>query len=112
LRVDGITGSENDVMTERGFLTDRVTQAWVRVTGQTADLGEHPWLDGPVGDPNLIADEGLPREAQRQHASAREGRGLRESFDLLRSDRFDPAALAPEIVAFYEHTTDWRLNVW
>jgi hypothetical protein len=28
--VDGITGGENDVMTEPGFLTDRVTQAWVR----------------------------------------------------------------------------------
>ena len=52
-------------MNERGFLVDRLTQAWVRATGRTVRLDEHPWLDGPVGGPTLIGEEWLPREADR-----------------------------------------------
>lgn len=99
-------------MHERGYAIDRMTQAWVRATGTTVRLDEHPWLDGPVGSPTVISDEWLILEADRLGGELRDGGGLLESFDALRSDAFDPTRLAPAIVEFYEHTTEWRLDVW
>src|SRR5258706_819605 len=99
-------------MREWGSMIDRATQAWVRATGHTVRLDEHPWLDGPVGGPNLIGDEWLPREAGRLHGHLHEAGGLVESFDLLASDSFDPSGLSPAIIDFYERTTEWRLDAW
>jgi hypothetical protein len=101
-----------DPMPERGFMIDRATQAWVRATGRSVRLADHPWLDGPVGDPNLIGDEWLPREAQRLGGELHEAGGLVETMDSLAGDTFDPSRLAPEIVDFYERTTEWRLDAW
>jgi hypothetical protein len=99
-------------MHEQGFVVDRATQAWVRATGKTVRLDDYPWLDGPVGSPTLISDAWLSREALRLGADMREGGGLLESFDALASASFDPSRLHPAIVEFYEHTSDWRLDVW
>ena len=102
----------NGAMHERGFLIDRATQAWVRATGRTVRLGEHRWLDGPIGSPTFIGDEWLPREARRLDADLHDGGGLLESFDLLAGEGFDPSRLSPAIVDFYERTSEWRLDAW
>ena len=99
-------------MRERGSFVDRATQAWVRRTGRSVRLDEHPWLDGPVGNPVLIGDQWLPLEAERLRGNPHEAGGLVESFDLLASDSFDPSRLSPPIIDFYEHTTEWRLDAW
>ena len=99
-------------MPARGSLVDRSTQAGVRATGWTVDLGEHPWLDGPVGDPTVIGDEWLPREASRLGGELHDGGGLLESFENLAGEGFDPSGLPSAIVDFYERTTEWRLDVW
>jgi hypothetical protein len=99
-------------MSDQGLLVDRATQAWVRLTGTRLALEDNPWLDGPVGSPHLIGDEWLAREGARLGASAHEGGGLLDSFDGLAAPGFDPTRLRPEVSAFYEHTADWRLDVW
>lgn len=99
-------------MGTRGALIDRLTQQWVRVTGRTVGLDEHPWLDGPTGDPVRIGDEWLEHEAGRLGGSLVEGGGLLPTMDALASETFDPSRLSPGIGAFYEHTADWRLDVW
>lgn len=99
-------------MHEHGFAVDRGTQAWVRATGRTVQLDDCPWLDGPVGSPTRIGDKWPTREAERLGGELGEGGGLLDSFDDLAGAGFDPSALAPEIVRFYEQTTDWRLDVW
>jgi hypothetical protein len=99
-------------MHEGGLVVDRLTQAWVRATGTNVPLDDNPWLDGPVGSPTVIGDEWLSREALRLAADLREGGGLLQSFDVLASPSFDPSRLHPAIVEFYEHTSDWRLDVW
>ncbi|MDQ1435334.1 MAG: hypothetical protein QOF59_2150 [Actinomycetota bacterium] len=99
-------------MHERGFAVDRGTQAWVRATGRSVRLDDCPWLDGPVGSPPRIGDEWLAREAERLGGELCEGGGLLGSFDLLAGDGFDASRLAPEIVRFYERTTEWRLDAW
>jgi hypothetical protein len=98
-------------MHEHGFAIDRATQAWVRTTGRTIRLDDSPWLDGPVGSSTRIADEWLAREADRLGGELCEGGGLFDSLDELTGPGFDPSALAPEIVRFYERTSDWRLDV-
>jgi hypothetical protein len=103
---------ENRDVGRHGFAIDRLTQAWVRATGRVVDLDQDSWLDGPIGDPRRVAHDWLPREARRLGARECEGGGLVASFDLLSCEGFDPSRLAPQIVEFYEHTADWRLDVW
>ena len=100
---------------DRGYLIDRLTQQWVRATGRRVDLTEHLWLDGPTGDPRLIGDHWVTREAARlggQRIPRGDGAGLLASMQALAGDGFDPGRLRPEIVDFYEHTADWRLELW
>lgn len=99
-------------MRENGVAIDRMTQAWVRATGRSIRFDEHPWLDGPVGSPTLIGDEWLQGEARRLDGELREGGGLFDSFDVLAGDDFDPSQLSPTIIDFYEHTTEWTVEVW
>jgi hypothetical protein len=99
-------------VSDRGHPLDRTTQAWVRATGRRVSLAEHPWLDGPVGDPNVIGDEWVSREAARLDGSVRGGGGLLASVASLDSNRFNSKQLAREVASFYERTTEWRLEVW
>jgi hypothetical protein len=103
---------DNGAMGGQGSAVDRITQAWVRATGQQVMLDQYPWLDGPIGSPTVIGDEWLVREATDRGATLSDGGGLLDSFDALASAAFDPSRLSPTIVDFYEHTTDWRLDVW
>jgi hypothetical protein len=93
-------------------VVDRVTQSWVRLTGREVRFDKHPWLRGPVGDPERIADEWVAREAQRLGGSLVEGGGLLGSLTLLAGEEFDPSLLAGPVVDFYQNTARWRLEMW
>jgi hypothetical protein len=99
-------------VSSRGSLIDLATQKRVRFTGQSVSLTTHPWLVGPVGDPHRIGDEWLVREAARLDGTVIEGGGLLADLSALAGDGFDPSALAPPIVEFYEATSLWRMEVW
>lgn len=99
------------VVTGRGHLVDRTTQAWVRATGRRVCLNDHPWLQGPSGDTDVVADAWLEREAQRLRGTVRDGGGLLE-MSALDGPTFDARRLRPEIADFYERTSEWRLDVW
>src|SRR3954470_9429943 len=100
---------------ERGFLSDWTTQSWVRATGRPVTLTEAPWLRGPRAAPRGIADDEFERYAAAEGLAveADDGDvGLLDDFGALRSDRFDPADVRPEIVDFYERTSRYRLHPW
>jgi hypothetical protein len=100
---------------ERGFLSDWTTQSWVRATGRPVTLTEAPWLRGPRAAPRGIADDEFERYAAAEGLAveADDGDvGLLDDFGALRSDRFDPADVRPEIVDFYERTSRYRLHLW
>jgi hypothetical protein len=99
-------------MARRGRLVDRGTQLWVRATGRRVEMAEHPWLDGPIGGPDVIADAWVFEQAGRLGGSVREGGGLFQSMAGLAGDGFDPARLAAQVRSFYEATDEWRLDVW
>jgi hypothetical protein len=85
---------------------------WVRATGRRVAFNEHPWLRGPAGNPRLIADEWLPREAARLGSELVEGGGLLDDMCSLAAPGFDPTRLARPVIQFYEHTAEWRMEVW
>ncbi len=99
----------------RGALLDRATQRWVVATGRHVDfLGEEAWLDGPVGAPKEIGEDWIQQHAALRGAQLHETptQGLLPSFAALAGPDFDPGAVSPTIVEFYETTADWSVDVW
>ena len=99
-------------MLGEGYLVDWLTQVWVRATGRRVALSEQSWLEGPKGGPRLIADQWVGNEAQRLGAEIQQGGGLLPSMGVLSGEDFDPSRLAQPVTDLYEHTSDWRLEVW
>jgi hypothetical protein len=88
---------------------------WVRLTGQPVDLREEPWLRGAVGEADGIGAEYFSRLARKSDQIVRgnaAGSGLTPDFDDLRAGSFDPARVDPRVREFYEHTADYRLDLW
>ncbi len=108
----GQAGCHDGFVDDRGYRVDRLTQCWVRATGDRVRVSEHPWLAGPIGEPGQIGDGWVQREADRLGARVDEGGGLVTDFASLAGDGFDPGLLAPPVIDFYENTSRWRLEVW
>jgi hypothetical protein len=99
----------------RGSLIDWCTQRWVQFTGRRVDLGEQPWLDGPVGDPHRIGADFFDRLAGERGLGVHRGEsdvGLVADFSALRGPMFDPDAVAPGVADFYERTSEYELDAW
>lgn len=96
-----------------GALIDRATQRWVIATGRPVRFPQHPWLDGPVGAPDGIADDWIGQHAARVDATLTED-GTGGLLDLRRCDGpgFDADRLEPRIRDFYAATARWQLDVW
>ena len=98
-----------------GRLLDATTRVWVRATGRRLDLRTADWLDGPTGDVDGIGDRWLDGEVQRRggrYAANGGPEGLLPSMGVLDAAGFKASELRPEVRAFYERTSDWRLQVW
>jgi hypothetical protein len=99
----------------RGRLSDWFTQRWVRLTGRHVSLQSYPWLDGPTGDPDIIGSNFFNRFASVRGLTVDEQsipRGLLDDFSALRSSTCSIEMVAPEVVQFYERTSEYKLDVW
>lgn len=100
---------------KRGEAADWLTQRWVQATGRRVDFAGSPWLRGPTGSTSGIGSDYFEILARNENLLVNEGqgsRGLTPKFSNLAGAAFDPGALAPEIAHFYEHTSEYRLDVW
>jgi hypothetical protein len=97
----------------RGAVVDLATQRWVRATGTRVALSEHSWLDGPVGDVDRIGMDFFSRFAAARGWKVLESGtpGLLESFAVLRGPTCESSSVAPEIVRFYEQTSDYDFQI-
>lgn len=99
----------------RGYLTDWVTQLWVRATGSHVDLAQQEWLAGPTGKAREIGGDFFAALAERERLQVRTespAAGLMDSFAVLSGPDFDASTVHPEVRDFYEKTARYRLEVW
>jgi hypothetical protein len=97
-----------------GYLSDWVTQQWVRATGRRIRLADHAWLDGPTGNTRIIGKDFFKAYAAMRDLEIVEGRlcGLVEDFNSLAGALFDPKLVAPMVHDFYERTSAYDLDNW
>jgi len=100
---------------QRGLLSDWITQRWVQLTGKSVSLSDCPWLDGPVGDVELIGSAFFQRLAEKKDldfVAAGPVRGLIDSFSALSSSACNPNEVDARVAAFYENTSDFEFDIW
>jgi hypothetical protein len=98
-----------------GYLTDWVTQIWVKTMGRAIDPLSDSWLLGPVGKARYIGKDyfyELASESDLTVDDSSPGRGLIQDFNALSGLTFNPEAVEPIIANFYEHTSDYDLDAW
>lgn len=94
---------------------DQMTRTFWRITGRPVDLvGSELWLAAPMHNSETIGDTWLQDAAAAYGGAVREqrGAGLLADMSQLDGPDFQAAALRPEIRDFYEHTSNWRMEVW
>ena len=99
----------------RGVLSDWMTQRWVQLTGKRVDLSDYPWLEGPIGDVELIGSAFFRRLAEKKDldfVADGPGRGLINDFSRLRGPACRPENVDPRVVTFYENTAEFEFDIW
>ncbi|MGL5811701.1 MAG: hypothetical protein ACRCYQ_17305 [Nocardioides sp.] len=103
--------------TSRGWrAVDLGTRKFWRAAGRPVDLGgEHAWLRAPMSVGGPVTDEWLDAEAVHHGGTVarnRMGAGLLGDLSELSGPGFSADRVHNGIRAFYEHTSQWRLEVW
>jgi hypothetical protein len=86
----------------------------IRLFGRKVEHAEAPWLWGPFGG-YYIGDKPYEECAEREgltllrHAASG---GLIPDFAALEGEGFRLADVAPAVRDFYEHTAEFRMDVW
>ena len=93
-------------------IQDWITQQWVILFGQRIDNNKHKWLLGPFGGTKgiglkfieqLAKDESLVIESQRKN------KGLLDSILNLGLSEIELKRLSPNVIDFYENTSNYDL---
>lgn len=97
-------------------LVDLGTRKFWRTLGRSVDLdGAHAWLRAPTSTGPVVRDGWLEAEAALHDGyvdEAAPGAGLLASMAELDGPGFRAADLLPQVRDFYEHTSDWQVEVW
>ena len=95
---------------------DRATRLFWRVTGRSVDLDNaDAWLTAPMQVGSSVGDRWLAVAATESGGTLRDDvdhAGLLPDMSVLDGPGFAAADLHPQVRAFYEHTADWRMEVW
>jgi hypothetical protein len=95
---------------------DRVTRTFWRLKGRPVDLaGVEQWLSAPMHHGQTIGDRWLQAAAATHRGTVLDdvaGGGLLADMAELDGPDFEAADLRPEIRHFYEHTSEWLMEVW
>jgi hypothetical protein len=99
---------------ERGALTDWLTQQWVKLTGKRVHLEDLPWLQGPLGKTTGVGRDYFFQLANEQGYVVNSSEGIRGllSFEDLRGPTFDPNKVHAVVRSFYESTSEYEFESW
>lgn len=99
---------------KRGYLSDWLTQLWVKSSRVKINPKNEGWLNGPIGEPKIIGESYFEEFANRNNliieTSSEEG--LVDNFSHLNSSQFSSDKVNPRIIEFYEHTSRFELDIW
>lgn len=95
---------------------DLLTRAFWRARGRPVDLeGAEAWLVAPMHRGSVVGDAWLQAAADTHGGTVLHdvaGGGLLHDMAALDGPHFRAADLREEVCDFYEHTADWRMEVW
>ncbi|HEY3053941.1 MAG TPA: hypothetical protein VGK04_11205 [Thermoanaerobaculia bacterium] len=99
---------------DRGALTDWITQQWVKLTGKRVRLEDVPWLQGPIGKTTGIGHDYFLRLATEQGYVVNASEGVRGllNFEDLRGPSFQPELVDRTVRSFYESTSEYEFESW
>lgn len=86
----------------------------IRAFGRRVTQADVPWLWGPFGG-DYIGDKPYEECAEREGLVLERGAaagGLIDDFSVLDDEGFCAADVHPRIRDFYEHTAEFRVDVW
>jgi hypothetical protein len=94
---------------------DWVSQQWCIWSGQRIDPAYPNWLTGPFGNVDAIADDFIARLAEDENLEIERNvktGGLLSSIQELGLPQADFECLSPQVIDFYENTTEYDLELW
>jgi hypothetical protein len=94
----------------KGYLTDWITQMWVKVTGQAFPNPDINWLLGPTAGVNIIGQdyfETLAKDLGYSLNVNKQSDGLLPIFDLV-----DEKDIDEKVLDFYKNTVSYSLDAW
>ena len=100
---------------KHGYFIDWLSQFYVKIMGKQIDPKEYEWLLGPIGNTDLINDQYIKKTAKKENLDVRTnepGEGLLEYMNILEFEETNLQRLNPSIKNFYEHTVDYKMELW
>ena len=99
---------------KRGYLSDWLTQLWVKSSRVQVNPKNENWLDVPIGEPKIIGESYFEEFANKNDLIIETGseEGLVDDFSHLDSGEFNSDRVDPRIIDFYEHTSRFELDIW
>lgn len=100
---------------KRGYLSDWLTQLWVKSSRYKVNVKEEKWLYGPIGEPKTIGESYFNDFAKKNGLlidSNLSDAGLVNDFSHLDSQHFCTDKVDPRIIDFYENTSNYALDIW
>lgn len=94
---------------------DWLSQQWVIASGRKFEPNDVPWLMGPFGECDIIADTYVARLAEFENLSIERGSlraGLVDSAEAFLPDAQLRSRLQTDVARFYEQTSTFDLDVW
>ena len=92
---------------------DWITQQWVILTGKKVDAKSENWILGPFGEENGIGEKFMIQLSEKENLEIiRDDSygGLLSNFKDLISNKKDESKIHPEIIRFYQNTSDYNLD--
>lgn len=97
----------------RGYVSDWITQCWVRLTGTRVDLENELWLFGPTGETKKIGEDFYKKISEEENleiAVNEKDSGLLKDLNMLKNDSVND--INAKVKDFYEHTINFGFDVW
>ncbi|WP_028892919.1 hypothetical protein [Tenacibaculum sp. 47A_GOM-205m] len=93
-------------------IQDWITQQWVILFGKKIDTLKFKWLIGPFGETRGIGIKFIDQLAKNENLvveSQKKDKGLLDSIKHLRLPNTDFQRLSPDVIDFYENTSNYDL---